>query len=199
MPATFEGFSLPDQQRMIAAFQLMKAASKKARAALMDGDLSAYNKWFEAGDTKHLMKVATIVSEIDEAIANRPITFVNATGNKMHRDQQHLCGYVFLNVTDMGKKGVGYTVSNGKATPTQGWDLTKAHFGSGMRVMVVPKTHNGDVGNLAETLYHELSHKVGGTWDVTYNKTTCASNAASNSGQAVCNAENFNLFLREYL
>jgi|GEM_PF-5897396 len=199
MPAHFEGFSLPDQQLMIAAYMLLKQASKKARADLLGGNLTAYSKWFEAGNTKHLMKVASVVSEIDDAINQRQITFVNATGNKVHRSQQHLCGYVFLNVTDMGKKGIGYTVQDGKATPSQGWDLTKAHTGSGMRVMVVPRTHNGDVGNLAETLYHELSHKVGGTWDVTYNSTTCANNATNNSGQAVSNAENYNLFIREYL
>lgn len=199
MPANFEGFSLPDQQRMIAAYTLMKQASKKARAALLSGDLTAYKKWFEGGDTKHLMKVASIVSEIDDAIAQRPITFVNATGNAVHRDQQHLCGYVWMTRTQMGSQGVGHTVQGGKAVPTQGWDLTKAHNGSGMRVMVVPKTHNGDVGNLAETLYHELSHKVGGTWDVTYSRGTCAANATSNPGQAVSNAENFNLFIAEYL
>ena len=43
------------------------------------------------------------------------------------------------------------------------------HVGSGMRVLMVPKTHNGNVNDLAETMYHELSHKAGGTHDITYN------------------------------
>jgi hypothetical protein len=199
MPAKFEGFSLPDQQRLVVAFVLLRTTSGKAKKALMSGDLGAYQKWFDGtGKNAHLMKVSTVVKEIDDAINQRPITFVNATGNKVHKEQQHLCGYVFLQVTEAGRKGVGYTVEGGKAKPTQGWDITKAHFGSGMRVMMVPRTHNGDVNDLAETMYHELSHKVGGTWDVTYSKEACGANARNDPGSAVSNAENYNLFLREF-
>ena len=60
---------------MDQAFRLMQRASSKAKTALLGGDLTAYRKCFEAAGTAQLMKVSTVVNEIDQAIAQRPITF----------------------------------------------------------------------------------------------------------------------------
>lgn len=179
MPIRFEGFGESDMPRLQGAIMLLQAGSKKARTAMMSGDLTAYQKWFDGtGQNAHLFKVATIVKGIDEALQQRTITFVNATGNAIHRDQQGLCGYVFL-------------IANQRGLPA-------SHYGSGMRVMMVPRTHNGNVGDLAETMYHELAHKIGGVQDLTYDIDTCLSNAKSNPQAAADNAENYNRFFGEF-
>ena len=48
-------------------------------------------------------------------------------------------------------------------------------------------------------MYHELTHKCGGTKDITYKESTCRQNATSSPQLAAVNAENYNLFLRDYL
>lgn len=35
-----------------------------------------------------------------------------------------------------------------------------------MRLLMVPKTHNANSNDLAEAMYHELTHDVGGTQDL---------------------------------
>ena len=129
------------------------------------------------------MKVATIVREIDMAIKSRPITFVNATDNKIDRSTKNLCGYVWL----MRNRGPGDRFSE------------SIHVGSGMRVLLIPRTHGGIIDDLAETMYHELSHKVGGTKDITYDVDKCLNNALKTPATAAINAENYNRFLGEYL
>ena len=163
---------------MAQAFQLMQRASTKARTALLGGDLTAYRKWFDATGTAHLMKVGSIVNEIDQAIAGRPITFAKLDRAGVNVNTDNLCAYVFLIRTGQGA----------------------AHFGSGMRIMVVWKTHlNNTYSYLAQTMYHELSHKVGGTQDHNYNEQACLGFARTAPATATTNAENFNLFLREYM
>ncbi len=180
----FDGFSIPDNQRLIASVMVLKAASAKAKAALLSGDLTHFRTWFDGtGKNAHLMKVSSIVKEIDDAIRSRPITFANATGNAIERKEQGLCGYVWL----MRNPGVGDQFSK------------MIHVGSGMRILIVPGTHGGNINNLAETMYHELSHKVGGTKDITYDVNTCKRNALLTPQQAALNAENYNRFLGEYI
>lgn len=184
MTIRFDGFSVPEQQRLIAAVTVLKNASAKAKAALLAGDLTHFQKWFDGtGNNAHLMKVATIVKEVDEALQKRSITFANATGNSVDKDNGGLCGYVWL----IRNQGSGDAFSGA------------FHAGSGMRVLMVPKTHNGNINDLAETMYHELTHKVGGTQDITYHVDTCLENARSNPQQAALNAENYNRFLGEYI
>ena len=180
----FDGFSTFGKQQLIAAFIVMRTASAKARMALMSGDLAAYTKWFDGtGRNKHLMKVASIIKEIDDAINKRSITFANATGNTVHKKTGGLCGYVGM----IHNKGPGDDFAS---------DI---HIGSGMRVLIVPKSHHDDNYDLAETMYHELSHKVGGTHDVTYDVAICLENARKQPHNAVLNAENYNRFLGEFI
>lgn len=177
MPARFDGFSVPAQQKLISAFSLMQKASSAAKRDLLGGKLDAYKKWFDGtGKNAHLMKVATIVNEIDSAIIGRPITFANAQDNSKDQSTKGLCGYVFLIRTAQGA----------------------AHFGSGMRVLLVPRSH-GSIDDMVQTMYHELSHKVGSTKDITYSEDQCEQNAKTKPELATTNAENFNLFVREYL
>ncbi|MGH9794527.1 MAG: M35 family metallo-endopeptidase [Candidatus Acidiferrales bacterium] len=178
MPVRYDGFSQPEQAAMERAFQLMRTASGKAKQALLGGDLTAYRKWFDTSGNAHVMKVASIVNEMDQAINNRPITFAKLDRKGVNVNTKSLCAYVFL-------------IQAGQYM---------AHFGSGMRIMVVWKTHVGNTFSyLAQTMYHELSHKVGGTTDHNYDEQTCAVFAQNSPATAVTNAENFNLFLREYL
>ncbi|QSI78987.1 MULTISPECIES: M35 family metallo-endopeptidase [Niveibacterium] len=184
MPFKFDGFSIPQQQQLIAATMVLKAASAAAKDALLSGDLTAFSKWFDStGKNAHLMKVASIVKEIDEAIQKRPITFADATGNAIDKQEGGLCGYVWKIRND----GPGDQFSR------------TIHAGSGMRVLMVPKTHNGNINDLAETMYHELSHKVGGTTDLSYKVDVCLSYAANDPQKAALNAENYNRFLGEFI
>ena len=178
MAARYDGFNPQEQIAMEQAFRLMQTASDKATRALLGGDLTAYRKWFDAKGTAHLMKVGSIVKEIDQAIKSRPITFAKLDRTGVNVNTDNLCAYVFL-------------IQSGQFM---------AHYGSGMRIMVVWKTHVGNTYSyLAQTMYHELSHKVGGTQDHNYNEQMCKSFATNAPATAVTNAENFNLFLREYL
>ncbi len=185
MPIQFEGFSIAQRQSLIAAVMVLKSSAAQAKNALLSGNLNAFQTWFDStGKNAHLMKVATTVKEIHGAIEKRKITFANATNNAVHHRDQHLCGYVYLN-----------RISDGAHHPLR----PDAHFGSGMRILLVPKTHDGDIDDLAETMYHELSHKVGGTDDLTYDEDVCRDYATNNQQNAALNAENYNLFLREFL
>jgi hypothetical protein len=178
MPAKYDGFAPPEVTAMDQAFRLMLGASAKAKKALLGADLTAYRKWFDATGNAHLMKVSSIVNEIDHALAQRPITFAKLDRPGVNVNTNNLCAYVFL-------------VRSGQYL---------AHFGSGMRIMVVWKTHAGNTYSyLAQTMYHELSHKVGSTQDHNYDEQTCLGYARTAPAIAATNAENFNLFLREYI
>src|SRR5262245_16010727 len=110
---------------MEQAFGVMKAASARARAALLGGNLDAYRRWFEASGATQTMKVATIVNEVDAAINGRPITFAKLDRPGVNVNTNHLCAYVFL-------------VRSGEFLH---------HVGSGMRILVVWHTHaNASVG-----------------------------------------------------
>jgi hypothetical protein len=184
MPIKFDGFSVPQRQKLIAAVMVLKKASAKAKDALLGGDLDAFNKWFDGtGGNAHLMKVSTIVKEVDEAIHARPITFADATGNSVDKAIGGLCGYVWK----IRNSGPGDSFAE------------TIHAGSGMRVLMVPKTHKGNINDLAETMYHELTHKVGGTTDLGYNVNVCLEYAKSDPQKAALNAENYNRFLGEYI
>jgi len=178
MAARYDGFAPQEQMAMEQAFRVMQTASTKAKTALLGGDLTAYRKWFEANGTTQLMKVSTIVNELDQAINQRPITFAKLDRAGVNVNTNNLCAYVFL-------------IKAGQYN---------AHFGSGMRIMVVWKTHVGNTFSyLAQTMYHELSHKVGSTTDHNYDEQNCLSFAKNAPGTASTNAENYNLFMREFV
>lgn len=178
MAARYDGFAPQEVAAMEQAFRMMQSGSGKAKTALLGANLTAYRKCFEAAGTTQLMKVSTIVNEIDQAINQRPITFAKLDRPGVNANTDNLCAYVFL-------------IKSGQYA---------AHFGSGMRIMVVWKTHVGNTYSyLAQTMYHELSHKVGSTQDHNYNEQACLNFSKSAPATAATNAENYNLFLREYL
>jgi hypothetical protein len=179
MPAKFEGFAANEQLFMRTAFNDMQHASAKATKALLDGDLTLYRKWFDGtGKNAQLMKVATNVKGINDAILGRPLTFAKLDRAGMNVNTDNLCAYVFL-------------IRSGQFMH---------HQGTGMRILVVWKTHaNEEPGYLAETMYHELAHKVGGVADLNYDPTVCQQFAISAPQNAANNAENYNRFLGEFL
>jgi hypothetical protein len=179
MPAKFDGFSPSEEAFMRTAYTQLQAASAKATTALLAGDLTAFRKWFDSTcNNASLMKVATNVKGINDALTTRPITFAKLDRPGVNANTDGLCAYVFL-------------VRSGQFVH---------HQGTGMRILVVWKTHAGhESGYLAETMYHELAHKVGGVADLNYNKDTCAGYAQTAPENAANNAENYNLFMSEYL
>lgn len=197
MTVILEGFTRRDKHCVSQALRRMHIASKKATQALLSRDLRAYRKWFEAGTgVKHLMKVASIVHEIDKAIAPRGSRMIRLVNGPAKSWEPGLGGYVWRQLTAFADQGVG-TGPNGE--PTQGWDLGYAHVGSGMRIMIYPGCH-GNIPALVETLYHEISHKIGGTVDsIEDDPILCAQCAINDSVRAVSNAANYSLFLSEFL
>lgn len=179
MPVKFDGFTKPEEIYMNEAFKLVKRASANARRTLLGGDLTAYSRWFDSKGTRaQLMKVSTIVNQVDQAINGRPITFAKLDRPGLSVNTKNLCGYVFL-IREGGQS---------------------FHVGSGMRIMVVWATHaQADLDYLAQTMYHELTHKVGSTDDKDYNEQTCLRFAKTAPHMAANNAENYNLFLREFM
>lgn len=174
---TFEGFSDREKIYMMEAFRRMKSASSRAKTALLGGDVKAYRKWFEAAGATQTMKVAAIVNEVDAAINGRPITFAKLDRPGVNVNTAGLCAYVFL-------------VRSGQYVH---------HVGSGMRILVVWKTHaDADLTYLSETMYHELTHKVGSTTDLCYDPNQCLQLAIQRPADAARNAENYNRFLGEY-
>ena len=179
MPVKFDGFSKNESIYMMEAFKVLQRGSTAAKQSLLSGNLEGFNRWFDAtGSTAHLMKVSTIVNEVDQAINRRPITFAKLDRPGVGVNTKDLCGMVHL-----VKSGEDYY-----------------HVGSGMRVLVVWATHaQSDLNYLAETMYHELTHKVGNTDDVGYDRSFCEQLAEREPHNAVRNAENYNLFFSEYL
>jgi hypothetical protein len=73
------------------------------------------------------------------------------------------------------------------------------HVGTGMRILVVWKTHaSNDLNYLSETMCHELTHKIGSTTDIVYNRAHRQQLTAQRPADAARNAENYNLFLSEF-
>lgn len=187
----FDGFSLPDRQRLIAALILLKAASAKASAALLSKNLTHFKTWFDGtGTNAHLMKVSTIVKEINDAVQTRSITFANgADGDQTVTGQLYSTG---------GTMGMVHLCANRQ--PGDKYS-EYTHVGSGMRVLIWPRTHRGNIEDLCQTMYHELSHKVGGTDDVDskYSEHLCKRYALLDPQKAALNAENYTLFFREFI
>src|SRR5579872_6935346 len=96
MSAQYDGFAPQEAAAMVQAFQMVQTASGKAKRALLGGDLTVYRKWFEANGTAQLMKVSTIVNEVDQAINGRPITFAKLDRPGVNVNTKNLCAYVFL-------------------------------------------------------------------------------------------------------
>ncbi len=191
------------------AYHLAAKASGKALKALLSGDLDQYRIFFETQDTKHLMKVTSVVKDIDETIRNKKVLFVYA-GPRVHRNQQQVCGnHVPLpkgtlaevkgHSTAFASQNFGSTVVNTRDKPVtveQAWEL-KWLPSEGLTVYVVPKNHSGGTRQLAETLYHELSRAIANTDDLTYDPVACRQLAAR--GGASANAENYCLFASAYM
>jgi hypothetical protein len=209
MPYALVGFPKQDLQPMKSAFALVARASAKARKDLESGNLEQYRIWFETQGTKHLMKVASVVKDIDETIRSKKVQFVYA-GARAHRGQQHVCGNVnplpkgvLAEVkgksTALAGKDFGHTIvktNDGAIKAEQAWEL-KWLPSEGLTVYVVPKNHGGGLKQLAETLYHELSHAVANTDDLTYDLKACQQLAAKSGASA--NAENYCLFASAYM
>jgi len=173
----YDGFSESEKGFLNQAFAQMRLASSKAKAALLGGNLTAYRKWFEANGNTQVMKVASIVKEVDDAILKRPITFAKLDRPGVNVNTSGLCAYVWM-------------VRSGQFMH---------HVGSGMRVLVVWSTHSlHNASYLSETMYHELTHKVGSTTDVVYDRAQCLQLAKDKPQDAARNAENYNRFLSEF-
>jgi len=178
MPCTFDGISGPAQSVIQNAFNQLIPLAQECAMALAPAtfDEDEYVKWFDSKGDKNTVNVAhvrNIVNGISQALVSRNITFANATGGGVHQATQGLCAYVFT-----------------------GGQFYQGHVGSGMRVLIIPKANQRE---MMKTIYHELSHKIGNTRDHSYNPIVCRGYALSQPQMAISNAENYDLFLEEFM
>src|SRR5262245_38778112 len=91
MQYTLSGFPKDDAVLMKEAYRMAAEGSRKALKALLAGNLEQYRVYFEVKQTKHLMKVTSVVKDIDDTMRSKKVRFVYA-GPRVHRSQAHTCG-----------------------------------------------------------------------------------------------------------
>ena len=180
---SFEGFTGSGLEFAKMAFARAVAGSELATGGIyrFDSSVSAerIREWFglsPATDPSHaqlLMGVSEKIKACNTAIRTSPITLVNRPDIMMNHVPvgQQVYGYVWGHLA-----GSGYRIVLGK------WF-----------------TADPDQFEAAETIYHELTHKVCKTVDHAYGVANCRALAVSNPRQAVENADNFGYFMKSYL
>ena len=81
------------------------------------------------------------------------------------------------------------------------WVPEGGHVGSGYRV-ILGNWFLGDpdpIEGAAQTVYHELTHKVLGTRDHVYGKIKCRGLAAAQQQKAITNADNYGFYAVSFI
>jgi hypothetical protein len=179
----FEGFTGPLLNHAQQAMQRAIAGSAMANTGIykFDSKLSQdrIREWFGLSPTSNpshaqlLMGVTEKIRAFNKAITGNPITLVNRPDIMMNHVPigQQVYGYVFHH-----QAGSGYRIILGK------WF-----------------TADPDQYEAAQTIYHELTHKVGKTKDHCYGVDLCRKLAKSEPRKAIENADNFGYFMKSFL
>ena len=173
MAHVFQGISGPFASKMDAAMVKLLQVSTAAAAGVTN-PAAAYTKWFGVTDSSAYAKVKQIVLDIDKVLSSGHITFINAVDEDAGMDLTGVYGYTY-------KRNLQARNQSGANGTTFVW--------------MVPKANSKE---LVLTLYHELSHAVGGTDDLTYSTHLCQFYARKNPELAANNAENYCQFAGEY-
>jgi hypothetical protein len=179
----FEGFTgnLLDFAKL--AMKRAVAGSEMATTGIYKFDsrvsMDRIREWFglsPASNPSHaqlLMGLSEKIKACNTAIKANPITLVNRPDIMMNHVPigQQVYGYVWGHVA-----GSGYRIVLGK------WF-----------------TADPDQYEAAQTIYHELTHKVSKTKDHCYGVTLCRQLAVSDPRKAVENADNLGYYMKSYL
>lgn len=173
MAYSVEGISGPFAEKLDVAMQKLVLVTHAAAAGVQLPGV-AYTRWFGAADSGAKDKIKQIVTDIDDTLRNRHVTLVNAVGDDDGMDLTGVYGYTFSrNIQIYNQVGAHGTTF----------------------VWMVPKANTRE---LVLTLYHELSHAIGGTDDLTYSLHLCQFYAQKNPYLAANNAENYCQFAAEF-
>jgi peptidyl-Lys metalloendopeptidase len=179
----YEGFTGPGLDFAKLAMQRAVAGANLASNGIykFDSRISAdrIREWFglsPASNPSHaqlLMGVTEKIRQFNKAITGNPITLVNRPDIMMNHVPigQQVYGYVWTH-----RAGSGYRIVLGK------WF-----------------TADPDQYEAAQTIYHELTHKVAHTVDHAYGVEKCRKLASAEPRKAVENADNFGYFMKSYL
>jgi hypothetical protein len=191
MAFKYEGFPAGADTTKVqgAAAQLLvvtkRAKDKLGKVPNAVAETALYTRWFGAVDGARLKTVQRIVSDIDDAAKStqRTITFVDARQTtSIGRTEPGTRAYVHCGGT--------------------GW---KGHVGGGIRVLITQRFFTPDANPDKVTertvcvMFHELSHKLGGTVDYVYGRDDALELARNSPANAHKCAENYGLFALEVL
>lgn len=180
---TFERFGDKELNYAKQAWQRAVAGAGYAAKGILQfkrkADAARILKWFglaPASKPAHaqlLMGASTKMQELHKAITTRPITLVNRPDATVRHVPigQDVYGYVWPHLA-----GSGFRIILGK------WFLC-----------------DPDPYEAAQTIYHELTHKLCQTKDHAYGTEKCVSLASTAPQQAVNNADSFGYFMKSYL
>jgi hypothetical protein len=91
--------------------------------------------------------------------------------------------------------GLAGTFAYAFPTDARGQSETKQHVGSGMRIYIGPAFGTRNRHEDAQTVYHEMTHKVLGTNDHMYDADPCRDLALNFPAKARKNADNYAYFI----
>jgi hypothetical protein len=179
----YEGFAGPGLEHAKLAMARAVAGAELAANGIFkfDSKLSAerIHEWFglsPGSNPSHaqlLMGVTEKINAFNRTIKANPITLVNRPDIMMNHVPigQQVYGYVWGHLA-----GSGYRIVLGK------WFIAD------------PDTYEA-----AQTIYHELTHKVAHTKDYAYGVMNCRALAQNDPRQAVDNADSFGYFMKSFL
>jgi hypothetical protein len=173
MAYSLQGISGPFATKMSEGMAKLGQVAIAARQGVLN-PAGPYSTWFGAADHAAYGRVRQIVEDIHTALTTGHVTFVNAVGEDSDMDLTGVYGYTY-------KRNIQIYNQVGRNGTTWVW--------------MVPKANQRE---LVLTLYHELSHALGNTDDLTYSTQLCRFYASKNPGLAANNAENYCQFAGEF-
>jgi hypothetical protein len=191
----FDGISLAKQR------QLIQARDDAARlAALFNAAThrALLIEWFGAGadtDGGLIANLRLMQTILDDSM--RTVTFVERSGGSLQvsYNPDNIAQPPVLMPPGSPAAGLAGTAAYAFPTDARGQSETKFHVGSGMRIYIGPTFGTRNQHEDAQTVYHEMTHKVLGTNDHAYDPNPCRALARTDPASARKNADNYAYFV----
>jgi hypothetical protein len=194
-------FTEQQRQQINDACSLLAKASARVVQPIPDGDRDKLMKtYFKADTEQDRLEISRNLAAMNDMIsdAGRKVTFADGSHRHLQikmnpNDISQYPSWLKKPLTDAEMQGAGAWVH-----PLPGGVKRHGtfHVGSGIRIILGPAWSSASTPReRAGTIYHELTHKILGTNDHAYD-AACTSLSKS---QARANADNYNLFLMDYM
>jgi hypothetical protein len=191
----FDGISTAKQR------QLTQARDDAARLAAMFNagtHRALLIEWFGAGadtDGGLLANLRLMQTILDDSM--RTVTFVERTHGSLqvNYNPDNIAQPPVLMPPGSPAAGLAGTAAYAFPTDARGQSETKFHVGSGMRIYIGPTFGTRNQTEDAQTVYHEMTHKVLGTNDHAYDPNPCRALALADPASARKNADNYAYFV----